>query len=107
MGAANGYVMTQRALGAALPRGLGPQSGPFWPQWSFNHRARWWVENRREWLRGGGADAPPARVATRAAWDQKWSGLMKRAPHTAAGHEVAEGGAMSEQWSTQWAAAGA
>ena len=30
-----------------------------------------------------------------------------QAPHTAAGHEVAEGGAMSEQWSAQWAAAGA
>ena len=67
----------------------------------------WWVENRHEWLRGGGADAPSARVTTRAAWDRKWSGLMKRAPHTAAGHEVAEGGAMSEQWTTQWAAAGA
>eukprot|EP01046_Picozoa_sp_COSAG06_P122343 COSAG06_NODE_70018_length_194_cov_41.873684_1_plen_24_part_01 len=24
---------------------------------------------------------------------------MKRAPHTAAGHEAAEGGALSERWS--------
>ena len=41
MGAANGYVVTQRALGAALRHVVwGPKVGPFWPQWSFNHRAR-------------------------------------------------------------------
>ena len=41
------------------------------------------------------------------AWDRKWSGLMKRAPHTAAGHEAAEGGALSERWSVTQAAASA
>jgi hypothetical protein len=30
---------------------------------------------------------------------------MKRAPHTAAGHEAAEGGALSERWSATQAAA--
>jgi hypothetical protein len=44
-------------------------------------------------------------LATRAAWDRKWSRLMKRAPHTAAGHEAAEGGALSERWSATQAAA--
>ena len=67
----------------------------------------WWVENQTEWLRGGGTTASPTRVATRTAWDRKWSGLMKRAPHTAAGHEAAEGGALSERWSVTQAAASA
>ena len=41
VGVATGYVMTQRALGAALRHVVwGPKVGPFWPQWSFNHRAR-------------------------------------------------------------------
>jgi hypothetical protein len=60
----------------------------------------WRVENQTEWLRGGGTTASPTRVATRAAWDRKWSGLPKRAPHTVVGHEAAEGvtgGALSER----------
>ena len=49
-------------------------------------------------------DSVPTRVATITAGDRKWSGLMKRAPHTAAGHEAAEGGALSERWSATQAA---
>ena len=37
-------------------------------------------------------------VVIRAAWDQKWSGLQRRTPHKAAGHEAANSGAMSDGW---------
>ena len=40
VGVANGYVMTQRALGVALRHAVwGPRVGPFWPQWSFTQSA--------------------------------------------------------------------
>ena len=58
----------------------------------------WWIENHHEWLRDGGAKAHPTRTTTRAAWDQKWSGLQRRTPHKAAGHEAANSGAMSDGW---------
>ena len=58
----------------------------------------WWIENQHEWLRDGGARAHPTRTTTRAAWDQKWSGLQRRTPHKVAGHEAADGGATSDGW---------
>jgi hypothetical protein len=52
-------------------------------------------------------DSVPHTRSNENSLNRKWSGLMKRAPHTAAGHEAAEGGALSERWSATQAAASA
>ena len=53
----------------------------------------WWIRNRSDWLRDGGA-AVTSRVTTKAAWTAKWKGLARLAPAETDGLAATRGGAL-------------
>lgn len=53
----------------------------------------WWIQNRSDWLRDGGA-AVTSRVNTKAAWTAKWKGLARLAPAETDGLAATRGGAL-------------
>ena len=88
----------------------GAQPGPRWrqehPAWDNVKMAKenvlkiaradlWWIQNRSDWLRDGGA-AVTSRVNTKAAWTAKykWKGLARLAPAETDGLAATRGGAL-------------
>ena len=53
----------------------------------------WWIRNRSDWLRDGGA-AVTSRATTKAAWAAKWKGLARLAPAETDGLAATRGGAL-------------
>ena len=56
----------------------------------------WWIRNRSDWLRDGGA-AVTSRVTTKAAWAAKWKGLARLAPAETDGLAATRGGALEQR----------
>ena len=53
----------------------------------------WWIQNRSDWLRDGGATVTN-RVNTKAAWTAKWKWLARLAPAETDGLAATRGGAL-------------
>ena len=55
----------------------------------------WWIQNRSDWLRDGGAAVTSrVHVNMKAAWTAKWKGLARLAPAETDGLAATRGGAL-------------
>ena len=54
----------------------------------------WWIRNRSDWLRDGGAAVTSRATTTKAAWTARWKGLARLAPTETDGLAATRGGAL-------------